>query len=177
MNLSVVGNVVLIVLLIGWFGYRQTTWRPVATGRMWVTPLIMAVVGLGTGVQHGATLTGIELAVLVVELVVSLGVGAWMGAIAHFRRISRDAAPSGRDAGAVYESRTGWWGLALWLVVIGLRVGIDVVGAQLGAHVATATGLILVLFAANRLARSAVLAVRLQRYEAAVPAAAGIPRP
>lgn len=163
MNLQTIGNAILIVLVIGWIGYRQTTWRPVAIGRMYRLALILAIVGAGLLVQQSGGLTGLDVAVLLVEVVISLGVGAWMGAIARFRPLDPPVPVGSSDQVARFASRTGWWGLALWLVVIAVRVGIDVLATGLGAHAATSTGVILLLIAANRAARTAVFAVRLER--------------
>lgn len=164
-----IANGLLILLLIGWIGVRQLTWRPVILSRMWRAPLILAVVGCVMLVQQTtpATITPLDIAVLTGELVLSLGVGAWMGAIEHFRRLPQPVA-AGRDGRelAVYESRTGGWGMALWLVVIAVRILVDVLAAQAGSHLAAATGVILLIFAANRVARTAVFAARLDRHAA-----------
>jgi hypothetical protein len=167
MDLQLIGNVLLAVVLIGWIGYRQTTWRAAVPGHMWRMPIVMTVIGAGLLVQEHLVATGLDIAVFVVELVVSLGVGAWMGAIAHFRRLDRPVPVGGDGHVARYETRTGWWGLALWLVVIAVRIGMDVLAAHLGAHAATTTGVIVLMLAANRLARTAVLALRLDRRHAA----------
>ena len=95
-------------------------------------------------------ISGIDLAALAIELVVSAATGAWMGAIAHFRPLAPAGATSAR-----WESRTGWWGLTLWLLVVAVRVGIDVVAVRLGAGMVTSTGVILLVLAANRLVRPA----------------------
>jgi hypothetical protein len=173
MNIQTVVNAILILLLIGWVGYRQLTWRPVVVSRMWRFPAILAVVGLaliGQQVKPSAV-TPLDIAVVVGELVLSLGIGAWMGAIAHFRRLPEPLA-TGRRPGefAVYESRTGVWGLVLWAVVIGVRIAVDVVASQAGSHLVTATGVILLVFAANRVARTAVFAARLDRHAASLTA-------
>ncbi|KHK99541.1 hypothetical protein LK09_02645 [Microbacterium mangrovi] len=169
MNLQLVGDVLLGILLLGWIGYRQTTWRPVSIAQMWRMPLVLGVVGAAMIVQTSAILTGVDLAFLILELVVSLGVGAWMGAIAHFRRLPEPRPVGSKGAVALYESRTGWLGLVLWLLVIAVRVGLDVVAVRLGAHAATTTGVILLMLAANRAARVAVFGTRLGRL-APVPA-------
>ena len=169
MTLQTLGNAILILVLIGWIGVRQMTWRPVVVSRMWRTPVILAVVGAVLLVQQvkPATITPLDIAVLAGELVISLGLGAWMGRIAHFRRYPQPV-PAGRDGRdlAVYESRTSAWGLALWLLVVAVRVGVDVLAAQAGSHLAAATGVILLVFAANRIARTAVFAARLDRHAA-----------
>jgi hypothetical protein len=169
MTIQTIANALLILLVIGWIGVRQLAWRPVALGRLWRSPLIFAVVGAVLLAQQvkPASITPLDLAVVAGELVISLAVGAWMGAIAHFRRLPQPIATGkdGRDL-AVYESRTGVVGLVLWVVVIAVRVGIDVLAAQAGSHLAEATGIILLVLAANRLARTAVFAARLDRHAA-----------
>ena len=183
MTLQTIGNALLIVVLVGWIGFRQLTWRPVSIARMWRVPAIMAIVGVTLLVQSAdaTRLTALDFAVLLVEIAISLGIGAWMGAIAVFRPLSsshedplastaRSALASrNRDAilqSSSVESRTGWWGLALWVLVIVIRIGIDVLAAQAGSHLATSTGIIVLLVAANRAARTAVFAYRLDRMPA-----------
>jgi hypothetical protein len=136
---------------------------------MWRMPLVLGVVGAVMIVQTNAILSGVDLAFLILELVVSLGVGAWMGAIAHFRPLPEPRPVGTKGAMAVYESRTGWLGLVLWLLVIAVRVGLDVLAVRMGAHAATTTGVILLMLAANRAARVAVFSTRLNRL-APVPA-------
>jgi hypothetical protein len=168
MTLQTVGNALLILVLIGWIGFRQMTWRPVAIGRMWRTPAIFGLVGIILLVQtvKPTALTPLDLAVLVGELVISLGIGAWMGAIAHFRRLAEPIVLD-RDRGvATYESRTGAWGLVLWIAVIAVRVGIDVLAGMAGSHLAASTGVIVLMLAANRAARTLVFAGRLDRHAA-----------
>ena len=55
------------------------------------------------------SLTPLDLAVVAGELVLSLAVGAWMGAIAHFRPLETPITDSAmtRRYIATYESRTG----------------------------------------------------------------------
>lgn len=163
MTIQTIGNALLILVLIGWIGFRQLSWRPVSINRMWRTPAIMAVIGVVMLVQStdATKLTALDVAVVLVELAISLGVGAWMGSIAVFRPLATPITDPQRAA--TMESRTGWWGLALWLVVIAVRVGIDVLAAQAGSHLAASTGMILLLLAANRASRTAVFAYRLGR--------------
>lgn len=169
MSLQLLGNALLIVVLIGWVGYKQLVWRPVVVARMWRGPAIFAVVGAVMLVQQvkPSQLTALDLAVVVGEVLLSLGVGAWMGAIARFRPLAQPllTGKDGRDV-AEYESRTGVLGLVLWIAVIAVRVGVDVVAAQAGSHLVSATGMILLVFAANRAARTAVFAARLDRHRA-----------
>ena len=87
MTVQTLGNALLILLLIGWVGYRQLTWRPVVIAKMWRMPGILAVVGAVLLVQQvkPATITPLDLAVVAGEIVLSLAIGAWIGGIAHFR--------------------------------------------------------------------------------------------
>lgn len=156
MSVQLVINIVLVVALVGWFGFRQLQWRGFDPERTWRTPLILGVIGLVQLVPIASTLAAADLAALGVELVVSVAVGAAMGRISRIR----PAVDQGGSRPAPFEVRTGWWGLALWLVVIAVRVGIDAAAVALGAHAVTATGVILLVFAANRLGRMLVLRVR-----------------
>ncbi|MFJ3958498.1 hypothetical protein [Arthrobacter sp. NPDC090010] len=175
MSLQMLGNALLALALIGWIGYRQTTWRPIAIATMWRTPLVMGVIGVVLMVRTAspAMLSPLDLGVLVVELIISLGIGAWMGRLAHFRPLATPR-PVGRDGNtfATFESRTGAWGLALWFLVLAVRIGIDALASLAGSHVATSTGVILLMLAANRAARTFIFAQRI----AALPATA-VPAP
>lgn len=174
MTLQTVVNAVLILALIGWVGYRQAIWRPVTVGRMWRFPAIFAMIGVVLLVQQvtPALLSPLDLAVVAGELVLSLAVGAWMGAIAYFRPLPEVVLVGGeRRAGdlgslATYESRTGVLGIALWVLLIVVRVGVDVLASMAGAHLASATGIIFLVLAANRAARAAVFTARLERHAA-----------
>jgi hypothetical protein len=170
MTLQLLANILLIAVLICWIGYRQLTWRPVAVAQLWRFPAVLGVVGLALLAQtaHPSTVTVLDLGVLAVELVISLAIGAWMGAIARFRPLETPVR-TGRDGRfvAAYESQTGALGLVLWVVVIVVRLGIDVLAGMAGSHLAASTGVILLMFAANRAARAAVFASRLDRHATA----------
>lgn len=190
MSLQTLGNVVIIVVLVGWICVRQLNWRPLVISQMWRFPVIMAVIGFFLLARSGATrITSLDIAFLAIEIVLSLVIGAVMGRIAQIRPIARAAgstpaasaaaggspAPFGRGglsgtagsgsarALATLETRTGWVGMILWIVLIAVRVGMDVLASNMGDKLATSTGIILILLAANRIARVAVLAYRLER--------------
>jgi hypothetical protein len=171
MSLSTLANGALIVLLVGWICYRQLQWKPVAVARMWRFVLILVVIGVIqlAGAASGA-LTGLDFGLLAIELVISLGVGSLMGAIALFRPISQQSAAAyaardrrGNSQVADFESRTGWWGIALWVLFIGVRVGMDVWAGHAGSQLASSIGVILLAVAANRAARILVFTARLER--------------
>lgn len=188
MTIQTLANILIGVALVGWIVYRQLTWRIVSVSRMWRLPLIMAGVGVVMLAQtkDAHRISAMDLAVLIVELVISLGVGALMGRIAVFRprEISADERRERRDrrdrdgrgdprerrltdgTETVLETRTGWLGLVLWIVLIAVRIGLDVVASHMGAALVTATGVILLMIAANRVARVFVFAARVQTCDA-----------
>lgn len=198
-TIQTLGNILIGVVLVGWILYRQLTWRIVSISRMWKLPLILGAVGIFMLAQakNVHRITALDLTVLVIELVISLAIGAVMGQMAVFRPRDirpgepgdplagrRDGLVGGRAGGrdrdrdrvervlnadgteTVLETRTGWWGLVLWIVMILVRIGIDVVASDLGSVLASATGVILVMVAANRLARVFVFAARVQKSNA-----------
>ena len=174
LTLQNVSDLLLGIGVVAWICYRQTTWQVVDPARLWRWPVIAGAVGLATFARPGGTvvLTAVDLVVLALELVLAAGAGAAMGAIARFRPLAPGAITAyesgdrgGRSrAGTVrYETRTGWAGVALWLALIAVRIGMDVAATRLGAEAVTGTAMILLVLAANRAARTAVLVLRLER--------------
>ncbi|MFK4791610.1 hypothetical protein [Microbacterium sp. ZW T5_56] len=154
-------NALVIILLIGYIGYRQTQWRAFEPGRIWRGPIILAVVGLGYLAYTTTAIGTLDIAVLVLELAISVGIGALMGAIATFRPLT--AEDRVRDPRAQWASRTGAVGIVLWVAMIAVRIGIDVLAGMAGSHLATSTGVILLVFAANRAGRAITMGARLQK--------------
>jgi hypothetical protein len=181
MNVPVqlVADVLLALALLVWVGYRQTTWTAVDPGRMWKMPLILAAVGLifltqgkDGGLLH---ITALDVALLVVEVLVSVGLGALMGVYSSFRpltdgtraKLEARAARKGRSVGNVsLEARTGWVGLVLWLVLI-----VGIVSAKSGAELTASSGIIMLMVAANRATRIAVILSRAGRVNTQQPVA------
>jgi hypothetical protein len=193
-TIQTIANILIGFILVAWIVWRQLQWRIVSISRMWRLPLIIGIVGVAMLSQQKNIhlLSAVDVAVLVIELVISLGIGAVMGKIAVFRpRNIRPGDPgdplNGRGSGrrdrfaggddrdrvervlnadgteTVLESRTGWLGLALWILMILVRIGIDAIASDMGSVLASATGVILVMVAANRLARTFVFAARVQK--------------
>jgi hypothetical protein len=168
-SLQLVTNAILIIALVVWVGYRQLTWRAVDAGRMWRLPAILAIAGVATlgSMTNLKSLTGVDIAELLGELVVSLALGAAMGAIAIIRPLTSDGIRRYQEAHAndrrpstsvvTLETRTGWFGIALWIALIAIRIGVDALAGMAGSHLAASTGVILLMVAANRLARVAVI--------------------
>lgn len=178
-NVQYLFDGVLGLAVIAWICYRQMTWRVVDPARMWRGPLIFGVIGAGilfTG-SKTVTFTPLDIALLAIEIVIALAAGSAMGAIAHFRRVSTERAAayeanrrpsrSGAPLAPVeYESRTSWVGVLLWVVMIAVRIGLEIFGQHLGDAAGASTGIILLVLAANRVARTAVLAWRLEQHSA-----------
>jgi hypothetical protein len=158
MSVQLLANVLIGVALVGFLGYRQTTWQYLDPARVWRTPMIMAIVGVVVLAQTSATVTTTDVVFLGIEALITIGVGLTMGTITRFRTV---ATPD--RTGRTIQSRTGWLGASLWIVLIVVRIGLDVLGGHLGAHLLTSTGTILLVLALNRAARALVIDQRIPR--------------
>jgi hypothetical protein len=158
MSVQLVANVLVGIALVAFLAYRQATWRSLDPARIWRTPIVMAVVGVVVLAQTGATITTADVVFLGLEALVTVVVGLTMGRITRFRTVD---VPDG--AGRTLQSRTGWTGAGLWVLLIAVRIGLDVLGGHLGAHLLTSTGTILLVLALNRAARAVVLDQRIPR--------------
>jgi hypothetical protein len=172
-------DIVLGIALLCWIGYRQLSWTAVAPERMWRMPALLAIIGVVTLFQSGAgdRISAGDLGVLAIEIVISAGLGAVMGVMAHFRPIGEQtlAAFHARDRGRslsvpTLETRTGWVGMALWLVLIATRIGGEVYAHMSHSTFLMSTGVILLTVALNRAIRIVVITERAKRF---VPVAAG----
>jgi hypothetical protein len=176
MSTETLTSILIGVLLLGWISYRQLTWTPVVPERMWRMPVILGIIGVITLVQSNAfaRVTGMDLGALAIELVISIGLGVAMGALAHFRPMSDDsrtayaAKNAARPRGSLpaLETRNGWFGMALWLVLIAVRVGGEFWAHATGSTLLTSTGLILLTVAVNRAVRILVITQRAANHPA-----------
>jgi hypothetical protein len=158
MSVQLVANVLIGIALVVFLGYRQATWQYLDPTRIWRTPLIMAVIGVVVLAQTKATVTTTDVVFLGIEALITIGVGLTMGRITRFRTVGT---PDSK--GRTLQSRTGALGAVLWIVLLAVRVGLDVLGGHLGAHLLTSTGTILLVLALNRAARAVVLDGRIPR--------------
>ena len=172
------------VAVLAWIIYRQLTWRLVLPSRMWRMPVILAIIGVFmlSQIKGVTSVSGTDVAILAGELVLAIGVGAAMGALAQFRtrpqRESdvRSGRPDGQTANwspsnTVIESKTGGWGAALWIVMIAVRIGIEFGAREIdNSALISAVGIIYIVIAVNRIARVLVIMYRLDRKHL-VPAA------
>jgi hypothetical protein len=124
--------------------------------------VILGAIGVFSLLSSGGqVLTGDDVALLLVEAAIALATGALMGRITVFRSIrttSSDLRPG--EPAPVLECRTGWVGVALWAVLIAVRIGVALLGHRLGAAAVESTGVVLLVIALNRVARTAVVLAR-----------------
>jgi hypothetical protein len=175
MTVTNIADILIALAIVGWIIYKQFTWQLVNPSRLWRMPIIVAVVGIVMLAQT-KSLTAVApaaVAILIGELAISVGLGSLMGTLAHFRtRPQRAGDLDKRDARAgafnpavtVVESRTGGLGAGLWIVLLLVRVGIEIlVTNYYPSALLTSTGTILLVLAANRAARALVVTTRMQR--------------
>lgn len=157
MSVQLLTNIVIGLALVGYLAWKQSTWQFLDPARIWRGPVVMAGIGIVVLAQSAATIDPQDVVFLGIEALLSVGIGLAMGSRTRFRTVSTPDAK-----GRTLQSRTGWIGAALWVALIVVRIGLDVVGAHLGAHLLTSTGVILLMLAVNRAARALVVDQRLQ---------------
>lgn len=156
MSVQLIANVVIGLALVGFLAYRQMTWQSVDPARIWRLPVILGIVGVVLMANEKTTVTSTDVVFLGIEVLLSVAIGLTMGAITTFRSM-----PTPDQRGRTLQTRTGWLGGVLWIVLIAVRIGLDVAGAHLGAHLLTSTGTILLMVAVNRAARALVVDQRI----------------
>ncbi|MBK0331617.1 hypothetical protein I8D64_09405 [Brachybacterium sp. MASK1Z-5] len=126
---------------------QQLRWRTVA--RMQRIGTVLSVIGLVLVLQQIAQsrLDAVSLGYLVLTVAFAIAAGLVMGLVSTVR--------PGADGSL--EMRGGWWGLALWVVYIAVRVGMSIAVVVLtGSQSSRTTGLILVSVGLARLVSAAV---------------------
>lgn len=168
-------DILIAIALLAWIMYRQFTWQLVNPSRLWRMPIIIGIVGIAMLAQTKSlnAIKPIDLLIFAGEVVVSLAVGAAMGMLARFRKRPQQASDvdTRRNPNAsvdpsimVTESRTGGLGAALWLALIVVRVGIEIgVSHYLHSAFLASTGTILLVLAANRVARAFIVTRRMEQ--------------
>jgi hypothetical protein len=175
MNISTVTDIIIALAVLCWIIYRQFTWQLVSPSRLWRMPVVIAIVGVIMLAQTPSltAIKPVDLMILGGELVLALGLGAVMGTLAKFRTRGQRASDVRQRSGVpidfdpsvtVTESRTGGLGAALWVVLIAVRVGIELLTAHyFPSALLASTGTILLVIAANRAARALVVTLRMER--------------
>lgn len=159
MNLLSLVEIAVAVFALARIVVRQLRWTPLTSRSLWTLPLVLAAVGVvSLAGSHASPLTVPVLGVTAAELALSASAGAAMGALARLRPRA-----SGADrqaaADARWEARGGVLGLVVFLGLVALRIGLGLALGQADGG-ASLTGTILLVIAANRLARSGVLSLR-----------------
>jgi hypothetical protein len=175
MNISTVTDIIVALAVLCWIIYRQFTWQLVSPSRLWRMPVVIAIIGVIMLAQTKSltAVKPIDLLILAGELVLALGLGAIMGMLAKFRTRGQRASDIRQRSGVpvefdpsvtVTESRTGGLGAALWVVLIAVRIGIELLTAHyFPSALLASTGTILLVIAANRAARALVVTLRMER--------------
>jgi hypothetical protein len=175
MNISTVTDIIVALAVLCWIIYRQFTWQLVSPSRLWRMPVVIAIIGVIMLAQTRSltAIKPVDLLILAGELVLALGLGAVMGTLAKFRTRAQRASDIRQRSGVpvdfdpsvtVTESRTGALGAALWLVLIVVRVGIELLTAHyFPSALLASTGTILLVIAANRAARALIVTLRMER--------------
>jgi hypothetical protein len=158
MSVQLLTNTVIGLALVGYLAWRQSTWQFLDPTRIWRGPVVLAGIGVVVLAQGAVTITTQDVVFLGVEALLSVGIGLAMGARTRFRTVDTPDAK-----GRTLQSRTGWVGAGLWIALIVVRVGLDVVGAGLGAHLLSSTGVVLLMLAVNRAARALAVDQRIPR--------------
>ncbi|MFF0612766.1 hypothetical protein ACFYUD_29290 [Nocardia tengchongensis] len=142
------------VLVVGWIMYRQTRWQALDPNRLWRGPIVLGLVGFlqMKSVAAGGGLGVTAVALLALSAVLGTGIGLVMGLLSQVRAGERGL-----------EARTGWAGTLLWIVLLAVRIGVDLVARASGAQVVTSIGAILLVVAVNRAGRALVLTRRAER--------------
>ena len=127
---------------IVWICAKQLMWTAVSVQRMWRMPIILGAIGVITLLTTGSkvALTGADLGLLAIELVAAVVTGAAMGWIARLptdlaqgaRRVAQPGRRRDDGVEPTVESRTGWIGIALWVVLIAVRIGLAVWAHSMG---------------------------------------------
>lgn len=160
MTSSTLTDLVVGLAILFYIGSRQLRWRAIDPGRMLKMPLILGVAGIVLMARQTTVVKPIDVVILAVSAVLAVVSGAMMGGITRFRRSPADP--------RVTETRAGWLGLAIWLGLFVVRVGLDVIGHRMGSELAVSTGTILVILAVNRVASALVVSARQHRHPLAM---------
>jgi len=172
-SVSNIADILIAIAVLGWVIFRQLTWQVVKISRLWRMPVILGIVGIVMLAQTKSlgSVQPVDLAILLGEIVLSLCVGAGMGRLATFRTRYQRPEDVDHKNGEIHnpnsmvtESRTGGLGAALWLILIVVRIGIEfAVAHYIHSPLLESTGTILLVLAANRLARAFIVGYRLER--------------
>ncbi|GAA1876593.1 hypothetical protein GCM10009836_67470 [Pseudonocardia ailaonensis] len=151
-------TVLVGALVLLWVVARQFRERPVSGGRQAVLPLVLTAVGLYTLVLAHPPVTSLGLLLTAVELLATAAFGLVRGNSVRLY-----------ERGGVLMQRGGVPTLVLWLLTIGVRIGLGVLASSLGVGALT-TATLTLSFGLSLLAQAFVIGRR-------AAALAGTPAP
>jgi hypothetical protein len=143
--------VAVLVLVIR----KRLTPRPVrGDTRRWRIPLVLVAIGAYSVVNttrgaHAAHFTGLDAGYLAIGVLLSLGLGALRGAT-----IKLTESPMGLMQQYTYRT------VALWVLIILVRLGMDVAGKSAGVGGAVVGSSILLMFGVSLLGESMAVTAR-----------------
>ncbi|MBM9469288.1 hypothetical protein [Nakamurella leprariae] len=145
----------LVVFLLG----QQLFWSRLDLHRPWLLPVILAVVGILLMSLRPFPTAPLDLIASGILFVVAFLTGIAMAAITQFRA-AVSPPPSRKIDTQVgqLDERTGWGGVAMLTILVVARVALSIVLKNDGARYLSTSGILLLLFAANRVAY--VIAIR-----------------
>jgi hypothetical protein len=161
MNVNIVIDVLLIGAAVVWILARQVQVGRVKPRLLWLVPLLLAFFGI-RGLPSSTWHVPVDLGLLAVGAVISIGLGIWRG---QTIRVWRDADGTWWRQGSALT-------LVLWGALIVARGLLYGAGVAVGHREATNLGAILVVLALSFAAQNAVTALRMN---AAQPLAGGQP--
>ncbi|MBN9111818.1 MAG: hypothetical protein J0I34_23915 [Pseudonocardia sp.] len=146
-------QILIAVLVLAWIVYRQVVGQYASRTKLIWLPLVLIVVGLYTVVQAHPTVTTVGGALIGAELVLTVVLGWVRG-----RAVSLET-----REGFLYL-RGGVPALVLWLISIGMRVGVELFAHSIGgATAALATSTIALSFGISLAVQGLVLRQRIRR--------------
>lgn len=170
MNTSTLTGFALLVVLIAWICLRQFLWSPVRPQRNMKIGMVLGIIAVANLWHSPIPVKGGDVGILAIELVAGAACGLWQAKLAEVRPISdktvaRLEARARRKEEPIadlpeQESRAGVQGLVIWLLLLGLRVGLGIFSSAHGYDLMSSMWPTYLVIAANRIVNGAVFARR-----------------
>ena len=152
MSITLVADILLIVVAVGWILFKQVQPAPVKARLLVIVPVVLAYFGVTTTAAKTWS-NSADLALIVVGAVISVALGV----------------PRGATIRVWVDDDGRWWRqgskatLALWGALFVARGGLFVVAQATGHQAASGVGPLLFALAVSFAAQNAVIAVRMQQ--------------
>ncbi len=143
-------NAVLIAAVVAFVIVRRFLARPIDMRKLWVLPVVIAVIGFAQGGAIDTRHTGLSAVLLAAEIVVAGLLGIGLGATMRVWR----------DTGGSAWSKGTWTTFGVFLLSIATRGGLVALGYAAGVHAGSAA--IMVSAAVWLLAQNAVISWRVR---------------